>query len=164
MRIFLIIILIVILVVVVFVFFNREGREAVAPGITQAPTPTATPEVMGQIRKQGELKDVSGGSGSGMAQILYENEKFTHSVIALIPDPAVGKFYEGWLVKREGGKVINFFSTGKMTKEGGAYILNFEDTKDYPEHNSVIITLEAVDDKKPEKHILDGDMELVSNP
>ncbi len=166
MKALLIVILIIVLVIVVFVFFNREGQEAVAPGITETPTPTATPTlvpgVMKAVRKQGELKDVSGGQGSGMAQILYENGKFTHAVIALMPDPPAGKFYEGWLVQREGGKVINFFSTGKMTKEGGAYILNFKDTKDYPQHNTVIITLEEVDDKKPEKHILDGDLSVVN--
>lgn len=162
MKALFIVILIIVLGIVVFVFFNRGGQEAIAPGITQTPTPTATPEVMERVRKQGELKDVSGGQGSGMAQTLFENGKFTHSVIALILDPPAGKFYEGWLVKREDGKVINFFSTGKMNKESGAYILNFEDTKDYPEHNSVVITLEVVDDKKPEKHILDGDLSVVN--
>lgn len=162
MKVLLIIILIVVLIVVVFVFFNRGGQEATAPGITQTQTPTAIPETMEEVRKQGELKDVSGGSGSGMTQTLYENGKFTHSIIALIPDPTVGKFYEGWLVKKEEGKVINFFSTGKMTKEGGAYILNFEDSKDYPDHNDVVITLEVKDDKQPEAHILEGTLSVVS--
>lgn len=164
MKVLFIVILIIVLGVVVFIFFNREGQEVIAPGITGTPTPTATLETAKTVRKQGALKDVSGGNSSGMAQSLFENGKFTHSVIALMPDPPAGKFYEGWLVKREGGKVINFFSTGKMTKEGGSYILNFEDTKDYPEHNSVVITLEVVNDKKPEKHILDGDLELVKGP
>lgn len=162
MKSLLIVILIIVLIVVIFIFFNRERQEAIAPGIIQTPTLTAIPEAMEEVRKQSELKDVSGGSGSGMAQTLYENGKFIHSAIALIPNPAPGKFYEGWLVKKEGGQVVNFFSTGKMTKEGGAYILNFEDTKDYPEHNSVVITLEEIDDKKPEKHILDGDLFVVN--
>lgn len=162
MKLLLIIILIVVLVVVVFVFFNREGQEAIAPGITESPAPTVSPEMTGTIRKQGELKDVSGGSGSGMAQVFFEDGKFTHSVIALIPASPAGKFYEGWLVKKEGGQVVNFFSTGKMTKEGGAYILSFEDTKNYPEHNDVVITLEVKDDKQPEVHILEGTLSVVS--
>lgn len=158
MKTLFIVILIFVLVVIVFVLFNREGREAIAPVITETPIP----EITGTKSKQGELKDVSGGQSSGMAQTLFENGKFTHSVIALMPDPAAGKFYEGWLVKKENGQVVNFFSTGKMTKEGGAYILNFEDAKDYPEHNDVVITLEEVDDKQPEKHILEGTLSVVS--
>lgn len=161
MKALLIVILIIVLGVVVFIFFNRGGQEVIAPGVAQTPTSTAVPEAMEKVQKQGELSDVSGGQGSGMAQTLHENGKFIHSVIALIPDPPAGKFYEGWLVKKEGSQVINFFSTGRMTKEGGSYILQFEDDKDYPEHNSVIITLEEVDDKKPEKHILDGNLSVV---
>ncbi len=157
MRILLIIVLIIVLGVVVFIFFNREGEEEVL-----APAATPTKETQEAVRKQGELKDVSGGDSSGMAQVLFEKGKFTHSVIALMPDPTIGKFYEGWLVKKEGGQAVNFFSTGKMTKEGGAYILNFEDTKDYPEHNDVVITLEVKDDKQPEAHILEGTLEVVN--
>ncbi|MEK7203646.1 MAG: anti-sigma factor [Patescibacteria group bacterium] len=163
MKVLFIIVLIVVLGVVIFIFADRkEVGDLTAPQITPTATPTPVQGAMEKVRKQGELKDVSGGQGSGMAQTLFENGKFTHSVITLIPDPPSGKFYEGWLVKKEGGKVVNFFSTGKMTKEGGAYILKFEDTKDYPEHNFVVITLEEVDDKKPEKHILDGDLSVVN--
>lgn len=150
-----IVILIIVLIIAVFVFFNREEQEVLAP------TETPNPETAETVRKQGELKDVSGGSSSGLAQTLFENGKFTHSVVALMPDSPADKFYEGWLVNRESGQVIDFFSTGHLIKEGGSYILQFEDDKDYPEHDSVIITLEEMDDKKPEKHILDGDLKLV---
>ena len=160
MKSLLILILIAVLIIVIFVFTGRkESEEGVMPETQKTASPLvekSPAKAMGTIRKQGELKDVSGRDGSGMAQVIFEEGKFTHSVIALIPDPPSGQFYEGWLVKKEGGQVVNFFSTGKMTKEGGAYILNFEDKKDYPEHNDVVITLEKIDDKKPEKHILEG--------
>ena len=176
MKLLLILILIAVLIIVIFIFTGRKESEE---GVMSETQKTASPLVekspvvaMETIRKQGELKDVLGGDGSAMAQVLFsasggsaaggEDGKFTHSVIALIPDLPSGQFYEGWLVKKEGGQVVNFFSTGKMTKEGGAYILNFEDTKDYPEHNDVVITLEEVDDKKPEKHILEGTLSVVS--
>lgn len=163
MKISLIVVLIIVLAVIIFIFSNRE--ESVTPGTGETGSPQSAAEKspsLATIRKQGELKDVTGGSSSGMAQTLFEKGRFTHSVIALMPDSPVGKFYEGWLVKKEGGKVVNFFSTGKMIKEGGAYILNFEDNKDYPEHNDVVITLEVKDDKQPEIHILEGTLSVVN--
>lgn len=98
-----------------------------------------------------DLRDVSGGDSSGIATRKFEAGKFTHTVLADLPAPAPGTFYEGWLVKG-----TSFFSTGKMRIAKGGYLLEFKSSVDYSDYNKVVITLEKVDDKKPETHILEG--------
>jgi len=85
---------------------------------------------------------------------VYSNKKFTHTDTTNLGDPAVGKFYEGWLV--DGG---SFFSTGKLQKSGDSYILNYIGDKDYPNHNLAVITEETEAnglDGVPEAHVLEG--------
>ena len=104
-----------------------------------------------------ELKDVSGGSSSAIATRKYENNKFSHSVLADLPDPEQGSFYEGWLVRGEEGEDnFSVISTVKMSLAKGGYLLEFESNNDYSDYNKVVITLEKVADKLPEKHILEG--------
>mgnify|MGYP001564336250 CR=1 FL=1 len=104
-----------------------------------------------------QLKDVTGGNASGIATRKFEAGKFFHTVLADLPDPAKGYFYEGWLVRaKQGDSDFDFFSTGRMKMTKGGWILEYQSTKNYPDHKGVVITLEKVADKKPEKHILEG--------
>lgn len=104
-----------------------------------------------------ELKDVTGGDASGIATRKFENGRFTHTVLADLPDPAQGSFYEGWLVRgKEGDENFAFISTGKMKLAKGGYLLEFESTTDYSAYNNVVITQEKVFDATPETHILEG--------
>src|SRR3990167_6785957 len=73
-----------------------------------------------------ELKDVTGGSASAIAIRKFENNKFTHSILADLPDPKAG------------------------------WMLEFESSTDYSDYNKVVVTSEKVADKTPEKHILEG--------
>ncbi len=107
--------------------------------------------------EKAELTDVSGGTGSGIATRKYEAGRFTHTVLADLPDPAAGTFYEGWLVRgKEGDANFAFFSTGKLRVAKGGYLLEFQSNKDYRDYKGVVVTLEKVFDNKPEKHILEG--------
>ncbi len=104
-----------------------------------------------------ELKDVSGGNATGFASRNFENNTFTHTVLADLPDPQQGKFYEGWLVRGEQGKDdFSQVSTGRMTLAKGGWILNFESKVDYSDYQKVVITEETRLDATPEKHILEG--------
>lgn len=98
-----------------------------------------------------ELKDVAGEDTSAIATRKFENARFTHTVLADLPDPEMGSFYEGWLVKED--EVI---STGRFSVAKGGYLLEFSSNTDYSEYSDVVITLEKVADKNPEKHILEG--------
>jgi len=104
-----------------------------------------------------ELNDVSGGDGSGIATRKFESGRFTHTVLADLPDPAVGSFYEGWLVRGNAGDAnFAFISTGRMTLAKGGYILEFESQTNYSDYSNVVITSERVADTTPESHILEG--------
>lgn len=101
-----------------------------------------------------ELSDVSGGNSSGIATRKFESGKFTHALLADLPDPESGKFYQGWLIK--GDETV---STGRLTMAKGGYLLEFESSTDYSDYKRVWITLEETSDATPEKHILEGSFE-----
>lgn len=104
-----------------------------------------------------ELKDVTGGTSSGIATRKFADGKFTHTVLADLPDPEAGSFYEGWLVRgEEGSENFALFSSGRMRLAKGGYLLEFESTQDFSDYNRVVVTAEKVLDKTPEKHILEG--------
>lgn len=92
-----------------------------------------------------ELSSVSDIKGSGIATRKYESGKFTHMVLADLPDPKAGTFYEGWLFKGD----ETYIATGKMTMAKGGYLLEFQYPTDISSYNKVVITLEG-------KHILEG--------
>lgn len=105
-----------------------------------------------------ELFAVGGYTGDGTATRVYTNGVFTHTIQANLPDPADGKFYEGWLVTSTPS--LDFFSTGGLTKEGNVYILEYTSTEDEFDHPEVVITEETSAnglDGSPEAHILEGE-------
>lgn len=152
--------LIILAVVAGAIVWIRRART------TQEPLPT--PSIEEKIEKtfnleipedveRADLNDVSGGTGSGIATRKYESGRFTHALLADLPDPVPGTFYEGWLVRgKEGEANFAFISTGRMGVAKGGYLLEFTSSTDYSAYNGVVVTLERVDDKKPEKHILEG--------
>ncbi len=103
------------------------------------------------------LKAVNSYTGTASATRSYLDGKFLHTVILKSPDPATGKFFEGWLVKG-----FSFFSTGKMTKNSDTYTLTYESAKDSRDYKRVVITEETSAqglDNKPETHVFEGDFE-----
>ncbi|OGM19936.1 hypothetical protein A2714_04340 [Candidatus Woesebacteria bacterium RIFCSPHIGHO2_01_FULL_38_9] len=104
-----------------------------------------------------ELKDISGGNATGIATRNFENAVFSHTVLADLPDPQEGKFYEGWLVRADvGSENFSQVSTGRMQLAKGGWMLNFESKIDYSDHGKVVITEEERSDATPEKYILEG--------
>jgi len=140
-------------------FFFLKNRQA--SKVTKVPE--SLPQIEENIEKtfridipddvdKVELSAVSDIKGSGIATRKYEAGKFTHMVLADLPDPEVGTFYEGWLVKGED----TFIPTGKMTIAKGGYLLEFQYPVDLSSYNRVVVTLEKTVDGTPEKHILEG--------
>jgi len=147
------------LAVFVGLFFFLKNRQALK--ITKVPE--SLPQIEENIEKtfritipddvdKVELSAVSDIKGSGIATRKYESGKFTHMVLADLPDPEAGTFYEGRLVKGD----ETYISTGKMTMAKGGYLLEFQYPIDISSYNKVVITLEKTADSKPEKHILEG--------
>lgn len=104
-----------------------------------------------------QLKDVSGGNSSGIATRKFQEGKFTHTLLADLPEPEQGAFYEGWLLRgEEGSENFSIVSTGRLRLAKGGYLLEFESTTDYSDFDKVLVSLEKIADKNPEKHILEG--------
>lgn len=89
-----------------------------------------------------ELKDVSGGTGRGIAT---KNE-----VLADLDDPEVGYFYQAWL--ENGGEPV---SIGKLQIAKGGWLIEYNKTE-YSDYKKIIISLEKGFDSKIEKRILEG--------
>lgn len=107
--------------------------------------------------EKSELKDVSGGSASGIATRDFENGKFTHMVLADLPAPEVGSYYQAWLQKGdEGDEDFSLVSTGRMVLVKGGYLIEFESNKDLQSYDKVVISQEKIADSKIEKKVLES--------
>ncbi len=104
-----------------------------------------------------DLKATEGGNGSGIATRDFKNSKFTSSVLADLPAPATGEFYQAWLVKGDtGSKDYAVVSLGKLQTAKGGYLLDYSSKADYPDYKKVIVTSEKKLDNTPEKTVLEG--------
>jgi len=146
--------LIVLAVLAGIIYLTRRQEQQpelqTTPSIEERLEESFNLEIPEDVEKA-ELSDVTGGSSTGIATRKYEEGKFTHAVLADLPEPAEGKFYEGWLVKGE--EVV---STGRLRVAKGGYLLEFESSTDYSDYKTVVVSEEEVADATPEKHILEG--------
>lgn len=104
-----------------------------------------------------ELKDISGGNGSGIATRKFANNTFTHSVLLDLSDPQQGSFYEAWLIRgEENSENYSAVSTGKLRLAKGGWTLDFQSSTDLSDHSKVVVSLEKTFDKTIETRILEG--------
>jgi len=140
--------------------FSLLYRNLKTPKVLSTPVPSTVKEDLGRDFNYEipddvdsvELKSVSDKDYKAIATRDYKDGNFEHIILADLPDPENGYFYEGWLV--DGEKHI---STGKMRLAKGGYLLEFNSGSDYSSYGEVVVTLEKVDDKKPEEHVLEGE-------
>lgn len=152
------VIILILIVVGVFWFRNRGSKEVIAPSTSsQEKIKKSFNFTIPDDVETADLKDVSGGDGSGVATRKFENSNFTHMVLADLPDPKAGTFYEGWLVRgKMGDSNFAFVSTGKLMVAKGGFLLEFQSQVDHSAYTGVVVTLEKVNDKTPETHVLEG--------
>jgi hypothetical protein len=151
--------LIVVALIAGTIYLIRRRNSQETPLKTNEPTTEETESRLEDTFKldipedldKAQLKDVTGGTSTGIATREFVSGKFTHTALVDLPDPAVGYFYEGWLVKGD-----QYFSTGKLRIAKGGYLLEFQSGVDYSDYDKVVITLEKVFDKTPEQHVLEG--------
>ncbi len=101
-----------------------------------------------------ELKDVRGGTGTGIATRSFVEGRFEHTVLAALPDPASGSWYETWLVRDDPSDLIY---VGRLRIAKGGFLVDFTSNVDLRDHTKVVVTLERVDDRQPEVHVLEGE-------
>lgn len=108
------------------------------------------------------LAAVSETRGSGVATSDFVDGRFQHVIVATLPDPSEGFFYEGWLIR---SKPFDFFSTGALIQHADdlKWYLVWESDRDARDFNKVIVTLEPDDgNQAPDIHILEGRLEIGS--
>lgn len=110
------------------------------------------------VTEEAELSAVSGQEGSGIATREYDGLAFIHTVTAFLDNAPAGKFYEGWLVKKDSEPL--FFSTGELEPQGGGYGLVYSVNEDKSDYTEIVVTLESEAnglDGIPEVHVLEGE-------
>ncbi|OGD82890.1 hypothetical protein A3A54_00530 [Candidatus Curtissbacteria bacterium RIFCSPLOWO2_01_FULL_39_62] len=149
-----------VIVVAAVLYFLSQNKPSTEPNQesqdqTEILKPNATSE---ENVETIELTVVGGYTGTGTANRTFNGTNFVHLVIAQLDDPSEGKFYEGWLVKKE--PTLTFISTGKLKRgDEGDFALLFNSETDYSDYNDVVITEETESlglDNNPETHILEG--------
>lgn len=101
------------------------------------------------------LEDKKDQDATGIATRKYTDDTFIHSVLADLPDPADGEFYQGWLVKGE-DEQEDIRKTSKLRIAKGGYLLEFEAGEDLTDYNKVIISKETTDDSEMEEIVLEA--------
>lgn len=106
--------------------------------------------------EKAELLAVS-GDGHGVANRIFSDKQFIHTVTAQLPDLAEGKFYNGWLSQVIDGKE-SFVNTGKFKENGDDYYLEYHNSVDLTAYKHVIVSLEDNDQTlAPTTIVLEGD-------
>ncbi len=97
------------------------------------------------------LNKVSGSEGMGEAFRVYENGRYNLTVMATLPDPKQGYFYQTWMVKDN-----LFVSIGRMGEAKGGFISEFSAGVDHTDYKKIVVTEERTFDGTPETKILEG--------
>jgi len=104
-----------------------------------------------------ELKDVTGGTASGIVTRKYENGRFTLDILADLPDAEAGKFYQGWMVKgKEGETGYSIVKLGRMQIAKGGWSLEFRSSTNFSDHNQIIVSSEEKVGISPAKSVIEG--------
>lgn len=159
--------IIVLVAIAGFVLFLRGGRKAEESSVGEPAKEEVEEVVSGLSEQMGvtipedvervALRDVTGGSASGLATRKFDETGFSHTLLAALPDPASGSFYEGWMVRgKEGDEDFSVIRSGRLRSSKGGFLLEFSTDRDLTDHPTVVVTEERVDDGKPEDHLLEG--------
>ncbi len=107
------------------------------------------------------LRDESDGAPSGSAYRNISTSRVKHSITALLPDLEQDKYYQAWMIKPG-----NTFKLGTLSiNDQGSYSLdtNFQfDSSTFlftdfdTIHNTIVISLETINDQTIETKLLEG--------
>lgn len=155
-----------IVIVVVLAFVIYWLRRPSTPQITVLPSPTPSVEEklessfkvdIPQDVEKVELRDVVNRGGAAIATKKFENNTFTMAVLADLPDPASGAFYNVWITQAEVSSAnATFVSLGRMRVSKGGWMLEYKSNRDFSPYKGVIITEEKTADTKPETRVMEG--------
>lgn len=154
-------IVLVVLISGVLIIKRAKNRAALLP----TPTPSIQERVQKTFnglviptdRENTDLTAVGGAEGIGVASRKYSGGTYSITVMADLPEPKSGYFYQAWIVRGStGDSDFSYISTGALRLAKGGYISDFTSSKDYSGYKKVVVTLEKISDNTPESHVLEG--------
>ena len=136
---------------------TRAGQES---NSLETPGLEIDPEVLRSLEatELATLESVRDVEESGVASRLFLDDTYQLEVIVLSPPPALGTFYEVWLVNSDG-----FMSVGELVPdndEEGIYALSYSSSKNLNNYSKVVVTQETSAnsfDNIPELHTVEGE-------
>lgn len=151
------IVILIVGLLVIYLFRHRSATNPIA-----SPVPTQISAFQQSLQNnfnitvpdnvaKADLKNTTDSQVQGIATADTQNGKHAYTVIADLEDPAPGYFYEGWLVNGNDMVPMGILYSGK-----GGWMVTLDTAKDLGDHKTVWVTLERINDKTPEKHILEG--------
>jgi len=153
---------IVVLILLGGIVWWRQKNQTETPQVPQTLSTEQSLEQKFNIQipndvSKAELKDVAGGNASGIATKDYKDGEFTSSVIADLPTPEAGHFYEAWLsIGDKGSTDYSIISLGTFNNAKGGYLLDYKSKTDYSSYTNVMVTSETKLDSNPETVVLQG--------
>lgn len=149
---------IVVLIGIAAVVFFIQNRQPDVTPIDTTPTPNIEDRVKDiednfkvDIPDNVEKASLEGTKGSGIATRDSQEAGSAFTILADLPDPAAGHFYQAWL--RVNG---NLESLGMLRVAKGGYLLDARLKASQASSNDVVITLESKLDSTPETVVLQG--------
>ena len=141
---------------------NQKVAEDTSPEISESssPTPGVEADLVSPTLEDLIIEAVDGTNSSAYVTRDTVDGTYVFTMESDIDPAAEDKFYEGWVVKRTLGIVVDFVSTGILEQsKTGEHSLEFRSERDLSDYDEIVLTEETLADgldNKPERHILEG--------
>jgi hypothetical protein len=153
-----------ILAVLVLVVYLLRRPSSNVVTLLPSPTPSSEEKIESSFKidipedvDKTELKDVSNTNAIGIATKKFENGRFSATILADLPEPQSGSYYQAWVTSGDLQKGDTKFTTlGTLRIAKGGWMVEFQSNSDLSENKNVLISLETTADSRPEKHIMEG--------
>ena len=148
----------VLLVIVAIVLFIQGRRSE----LNVPEEPSGTPSISEQeqsmedkfrvdIPDNVDKANLQGVSGNGIATRDIKTSPADIMILADLPEPDAGKFYEAWVSNGSDTKLL-----GRLSAAKGGYLLEANLSSALGVYNQVIVSLESIDDTNLEQAVLRG--------
>lgn len=151
----------VLLVIIAIVLFIQGRRNDLSVPDEASPTPSISETEQSMedqfrvdIPDNVDKASLQGLSGSGIATRDLMTTPADVTVLADLPDPDSGKFYEAWVGNGTDTKLL-----GRLRVAKGGYLLDANLSSSLSSYNKVIVSIESVDDNNIEQTVLQGSFE-----
>ncbi len=139
-----------------------EEEVTTQPGERIVPSPKVTVNIEKKVeearktRQETKLIEMATGLEKGTTTRSFNGTKYLLAAVASLPNPGVGKYYQGWVESRT-ATPARLAADRMALADTGEYALVFSSTQyDFFKYEKVVITLEQTDDDQPETAVLEG--------